>query len=165
MHVSTASLFDFYPRPPGGGRRVWQEKKANCFSFLSTPSGWRATVADPDTGKYSIISIHALRVEGDLDDVLVVCAREAFLSTPSGWRATVLGFVGIAAAVISIHALRVEGDLVDARGLRIISISIHALRVEGDPRFPAHDRRGKNFYPRPPGGGRLASLFMGGGVG
>ena len=33
----------FYPRPPGGGRLTprWEYYKAN--TFLSTPSGWRAT--------------------------------------------------------------------------------------------------------------------------
>ena len=55
--------------------------------FLSTPSGWRATdiivAFHPPKG----ISIHALRVEGDLTDT----AQDAML-------------------VISIHALRVEGD-------------------------------------------------------
>ena len=35
--------YDFYPRPPGGGRRVFP-KHATCeHLFLSTPSGWRAT--------------------------------------------------------------------------------------------------------------------------
>ena len=81
------------------------------FRFLSTPSGWRATTGmitayDSDNG----ISIHALRVEGDLPSV-----QPSFVVN------------------ISIHALRVEGDnrypeQYDAR----FEISIHALRVEGD---------------------------------
>ena len=35
---------DFYPRPPGGGRR--ERLRASMYfmtRFLSTPSGWRAT--------------------------------------------------------------------------------------------------------------------------
>ena len=55
--------------------------------FLSTPSGWRAT---HQTGRLEggvVISIHALRVEGDCNE-LRVCSQE----------------------FISIHALRVEGD-------------------------------------------------------
>ena len=34
-------------------------------------------------------------------------------------------------------------------------ISIHALRVEGDPRPLFYSSPPSNFYPRPPGGGRL----------
>ena len=36
-----------------------------CFAFLSTPSGWRATVSFADRLGKIDISIHALRVEGD----------------------------------------------------------------------------------------------------
>ena len=56
--------------------------------FLSTPSGWRATVPIHVLRDHVEISIHALRVEGDQDP-----------RTPETARA------------ISIHALRVEGDL------------------------------------------------------
>ena len=65
--------------------------------------------------------------------------------------------VGPAASVeiISIHALRVEGD----RGPKAMcrqttSISIHALRVEGDMLLKSVYDILKNFYPRPPCGGR-----------
>ena len=34
---------DFYPRPPGGGRRDSVLNAQLFFKFLSTPSGWRAT--------------------------------------------------------------------------------------------------------------------------
>ena len=57
------------------------------------------------------ISIHALRVEGDGEEI----------------KAWLAGFN------ISIHALRVEGDAKDAPAEeREAYISIHALRVEGD---------------------------------
>ena len=57
-----------------------------------------------------VISIHALRVEGD-------CRRYTlYVLTPS----------------ISIHALRVEGDTIMPVAKNIEQISIHALRVEGD---------------------------------
>ena len=36
------------------------------------------------------ISIHALRVEGDISVCTAVTSAEEFLSTPSGWRATEL---------------------------------------------------------------------------
>ena len=34
----------FYPRPPGGGRRAQAIENGQVMLFLSTPSGWRATV-------------------------------------------------------------------------------------------------------------------------
>ena len=81
------------------------------MKFLSTPSGWRATlffVLTPNIQTISIhalrvegdaelldgclnwiISIHALRVEGDLLAILYHLTFKQFLSTPSGWRATI----------------------------------------------------------------------------
>ena len=56
---------------------------------------------------------------------------------------------------ISIHALREEGDFHKSR-LRhvLVSISIHALREEGDSRTSRSTSQKRNFYPRPPRGGR-----------
>ena len=39
-------------------------------------------------------------------------------------------------------------------------ISIHALRVEGDRRSLSFGRSTQNFYPRPPGGGRLIAVLV-----
>ena len=57
---------------------------------------------------------------------------------------------------ISIHALREEGDPPEER-LRLVqfSISIHALREEGDGKRSRAGAARRNFYPRPPRGGRL----------
>ena len=80
----------------------------------------------------AFISIHALRVEGDHRKV-----RRKHV------------------AAISIHALRVEGDnIIPVVELDIPIISIHALRVEGDANVPYSPPERRNFYPRPPGGGR-----------
>ena len=57
-----------------------------------------------------IISIHALRVEGDAEVFAVRFIKDRFLSTPSGWRATNYGKLADMILGISIHALRVEGD-------------------------------------------------------
>ena len=104
-------MYDFYPRPPGGGRPYDQLV---------------------ETAKHAI-SIHALRVEGDLADMILAEVLKEFLSTPSGWRATHLVGFGAPCHGISIHALRVEGDLVEtAKHAEAVAISIHALRVEGD---------------------------------
>ena len=56
---------NFYPRPPGGGRRDNAEQERQTAEFLSTPSGWRATRQDLLRLAIELISIHALRVEGD----------------------------------------------------------------------------------------------------
>ena len=108
----------FYPRPPGGGRPC---VRASLLMFI-------------------VISIHALRVEGDAYPgtkcvnklyfyprppgggrpvfVLTLPVKFRFLSTPSGWRAT---------------------------GFR-----------------PHLQNCNYNFYPRPPGGGRLITLSRSG---
>ena len=68
----------------------------------------------PITAETEFISIHALRVEGDI--LLHYYTREI--------------------AYISIHALRVEGDAAgQAQTAATNAISIHALRVEGDSSF------------------------------
>ena len=58
--------------------------------------------------------------------------------------------------LLSNHALRVEGDRYPEQYDARFEISIHALRVEGDERRFLHSARYADFYPRPPGGGRLA---------
>ena len=102
---------NFYPRPPRGGRHVWAAQAIGAL----------------------LISIHALREEGDLLFRSSSNSSCRFLSTPSARRATgsIFGFVAIVA--ISIHALREEGDVfvVDRPG-GVPGISIHALREEGD---------------------------------
>ena len=56
----------FYPRPPGGGRLTCSTSSISGFlTFLSTPSGWRATAGWLHGLYQAQISIHALRVEGD----------------------------------------------------------------------------------------------------
>ena len=128
----TAVLDNFYPRPPGGGRpRRVRPRLSRCR-----------------------ISIHALRVEGDMRSSICLPllanfyprppggGRQAnlrlsvnvivFLSTPSGWRATTGSKNLSPVRFISIHALRVEGDKRQVQRPHRRAISIHALRVEGD---------------------------------
>ena len=57
--------------------------------------------------------------------------------------------------MISIHALREEGDLDSDIAQIIYKISIHALREEGDKGRRSRITGQKDFYPRPPRGGRL----------
>ena len=57
-----------------------------------------------------MISIHALREEGDITNGCPISETAKFLSTPSARRATIDFFLMNADIVISIHALREEGD-------------------------------------------------------
>ena len=123
---------DFYPRPPRGGRQKNLRKKSKSSSFLSTPSARRATSdvlelktaqlflstpsarratgpgLDPHPG--SVISIHALREEGDLTVLLCSRCNTYFYPRPprGGRPPPAAGFRG--RWWISIHALREEGD-------------------------------------------------------
>ena len=102
--------------------------------FLSTPSARRATALRRAASLGVVISIHALREEGDLvpNRLLKPCLE--FLSTPSARRAT-------------------KGAGCKDDGGRI---SIHALREEGDRLRRCSCLRRSYFYPRPPRGGRRA---------
>ena len=123
----------FYPRPPRGGRPEFPVRNANR----------------------EIISIHALREEGDGKLYCGECGRLIFLSTPSARRATRGRAGGAPPEAISIHALREEGNRALTGTSAVVSkflstpsarratsggadreirhlISIHALREEGD---------------------------------
>ena len=122
--------------------------------FLSTPSARRATQLEIFGEREYIISIHALREEGDPRSIMRLQVRynfyprpprggrpwprsgsrwtSAFLSTPSARRATRSSAV-------------VDGQR---------AISIHALREEGDGKHRRTSYPQQNFYPRPPRGGR-----------
>ena len=149
---------DFYPRPPRGGR----------------PS------CRPGSDPAKRISIHALREEGDRAGIPPSMRVSEFLSTPSARRAT-RRWLGRGSGtdyfyprpprggrlIMSNH--QDSGDLFlstpsarRATGKQDLlkysyGISIHALREEGDCPSWAAGRAPKNFYPRPPRGGRRAS--------
>ena len=108
---SSSILLRFLSTPSG-----WRATAVGVVSwfefdaFLSTPSGWRATTTRMPPRKVRQISIHALRVEGDLVEIIMRGCKihfyprppgggrrtlsstrrrtSLFLSTPSGWRAT-----------------------------------------------------------------------------
>ena len=56
--------------------------------FQSTPSAWRETGNLPQYHRCRGISIHSLRMEGDLVKRLVSDLMQEFQSTPSAWRET-----------------------------------------------------------------------------
>ncbi len=102
------------------------------MKFLSTPSARRATQGIRGSCVNFIISIHALREEGDRCRRPFLRLSRPFLSTPSARRATFFRLL--------LDFLR--------------GISIHALREEGDPNSLQNQLLTKYFYPRPPRGGR-----------
>ena len=123
---------NFYPRPPRGGRPADAVRLIAAGLFLSTPSARRAT--------------------RQMTDCIVV---EEFLSTPSARRATCYLRITITNNNISIHALREEGDLLMA-GLstfwsRFLSTPSARRATRQRYRLPRFLR---DFYPRPPRGGR-----------
>ena len=63
-----------------------------------------------DAKEIDIISIHALREEGDFSTPQYVELQFEFLSTPSARRATHRLKGRVSCRLISIHALREEGD-------------------------------------------------------
>ena len=58
-------LMDFNPRPPRGGRPAFTAICPWALIFQSTPSARRATDKPRRNGRSGMISIHALREEGD----------------------------------------------------------------------------------------------------
>ena len=72
-------------------RRATGTRHSGCTLlsiFLSTPSARRATEVLSLAVEEVLISIHALREEGDANPAHRVPHRKAFLSTPSARRAT-----------------------------------------------------------------------------
>ena len=143
-------IYNFYPRPPRGGRRCAKAHRAD--------------------GKR--ISIHALRGEGDEAQSYQGSNDKVFLSTPSAGRATLMMYglqptaanfyprpprggrrailtAGKRYRKISIHALRKEGDAAHGVNPRKMLISIHALRKEGDEPVFCRYRRRQGFLSTP----------------
>ena len=82
---------NFYPRPPGGGRRPDFPGYVRFAIFLSTPSGWRATYGLHERAKMEMEFLSTpsgwratYRKRRRCNDY------DRFLSTPSGWRATMI---------------------------------------------------------------------------
>ena len=168
----------FYPRPPQGGRQPVNVLAEQGVQFLSTPSARRATVFGVRLMILMVISIHALRKEGDSSLELAKQMTENFYPRPPQGGRPGQAPASVCGRMISIHALRKEGDegahqhhvLIPEflstpsarratrrqhRAPGVPGISIHALRKEGDPPCPLG--RGSiavYFYPRPPQGGR-----------
>ena len=126
--------------------------------FLSTPSARRATGDRFLLRHIAGISIHALREEGDgLDGRPLFGDRNFYPRPPRGGRPLTQCFLyGPNLFLSTPSARRATASQQYALALHIISI--HALREEGDRGQSCCLRRCRYFYPRPPRGGRRASV-------
>ena len=153
-------ILNFYPRPPCGGRQ---------------PPGWHSS-------SWIIISIHALRAEGDIVAAAAVpghgyfyprppCGGRpqlsysslkapAFLSTPSVRRAT-RSRSTLQRVWRYFYPRPPCGGRLGREGhfYSRQNISIHALRAEGDASAALAMAYAWNFYPRPPCGGRRSAAW------
>ena len=112
--------------------------------------------------KSAEISIHALRVEGDILRLLLSsCTAYFYPRPPGGGRQPMIANAG-RTPKISIHALRVEGDI-QLFKLRQIGVDVCPRPPGGGrPHFSSSATSSySDFYPRPPGGGR----HLGGDIG
>ncbi len=122
--------------------------------FLSTPSARRATSSALHFAGRRAISIHALREEGDgTHSVNDSKSADFYPRPPRGGRHERNGNFEEAKEFLSTpsarRATRAQRQFRGSKG-----ISIHALREEGDTSATAISRKQRNFYPRPPRGGR-----------
>ena len=107
-----------------------------------------------------LISIHALREEGDPTTGTMPRLDTKFLSTPSARRATIQQTPPARIPAISIHALREEGDERASRprcGCPRFLSTPSARRATSRSSF--RSRPAAYFYPRPPRGGRPAATW------
>ena len=152
--------------------------RSPCSSrFLSTPSARRATGELNYEAAGSVISIHALREEGDRLLYAMISAVDLFLSTPSARRATCAALAGSSFVTYFYPRPPRGGRLCRGQILGFLNhfyprpprggrrcyqgtlgnvrkISIHALREEGDLGTIHAGIQCFDFYPRPPRGGR-----------
>ena len=86
--VHRGTSFTFLSTPSARRATYMGVPLATGALFLSTPSARRATQRGQFSVLESLISIHALREEGDKSPSPALCTPSLFLSTPSARRAT-----------------------------------------------------------------------------
>ena len=145
----------FYPRPPRGGRRSFGCSLSYFLSFLSTPSARRATwksISWPTAPRF--LSTPSARRATNLVTGDILTQGYFYPRPPRGGRpAARVRVAGVHR--ISIHALREEGDGYeynsDTKTPGFLSTP-SARRATCKSGRTSHPQ--KNFYPRPPRGGR-----------
>ena len=101
---------NFNPLPPHGGRLAAIDFPGEGVNISIHSLRMEGDVADGRALHTLDISIHSLRMEGDRFKPAELFGKLAFQSTPSAWRETTLHLTGYLATIISIHSLRMEGD-------------------------------------------------------
>ena len=86
------STYDWFQSTPSAWRETLLGMVMNKLdgSFQSTPSAWRETAYIDLSNGVLTISIHSLRMEGDMSSATYFPAWYIFQSTPSAWRETQL---------------------------------------------------------------------------
>ena len=109
--VPTTTATNFYPRPPRGGRRDTRIllAQARGYFYPRPPRGGRLVYTLFDRG-HSVISIHALREEGDNCGSLSTASVLYFYPRPPRGGRRLECLRHLVCMPISIHALREEGD-------------------------------------------------------
>ena len=123
---------DFYPRPPRGGRPFTSASRAGRINFYPRPPRGGRPARVHRRMRAHLISIHALREEGDHLSAENSDEAEIFLSTPSARRATTTTASDCTQAT-NFYPRPPRG---------------------GRPPSPLVQPTVQNFYPRPPRGGR-----------
>ena len=113
--LTRLQLRNFNPLPPYGGRLHNQLQSTATTRFQSTPSVWRETRTQRQRHGERGISIHSLRMEGDIFRNKNR-TRTAYFNPlpPYGGRQHYAALV-LVSADISIHSLRMEGDVIIQR--------------------------------------------------
>ena len=145
----------FYPRPPRGGRPIW-----TSIIFLRQIISIHALREEGDRGvcreglQPGHISIHALREEGDRPRSQDPRRSDHFYPRPprGGRQYTRATWPNANIFLSTPSARRATHQCEESRYLD--KISIHALREEGDAADEAGHSFASDFYPRPPRGGR-----------
>ena len=155
MAELTKALCKVFLSTPSARRATPQRRRPSLSrAFLSTPSARRATAAAlAAVAGFSNFYPRPPR-GGRPERSGCGLIYHRFLSTPSARRATSRLSRARHLQAISIHALREEGDPREREQHHRRDISIHALREEGDQGPDRPQGRRRDFYPRPPRGGR-----------
>ena len=146
---------NFYPRPPGGGRRAGARRVHHGPPISIHALRVEGDIILSQRWLNAKISIHALRVEGDRTQIDAFRRAGIFLSTPSGWRATRSCWTP-AGCSWHFYPRPPGGGRLLLSGLGVLVYAF--LSTPSGWRATAVSRAGKRprlyFYPRPPGGGR-----------
>ena len=136
-----------------------QQLRSLMRIFQSTPSAWRETAAIYLPGEGVNISIHSLRMEGDLAPFKRFLLWRYFNPLPPhGGRLDIVPTLRLS-KYISIHSLRMEGDAEDGY-LRHLGIYFNPLPPHGGRRdFPSINTQKRAYFnPLPPHGGRQCNV-------